>query len=184
VKYAEPVSSALLSRDGTSGLGLLAVTMRRRGPSTILLVPVIFCVLTDRPQKVHWLSPPEKRWFEQRAACEQGRLLRVGNRISVRHLRTLVTVCLAIGTSGIGTLVFLPLIMLSMRVFVSNSCSSGGSFALALPLGAAIWMYRSSNREGVVAAACCGIAAGLFGTADFLPSRWMILWQTLRQRNL
>jgi len=89
----------------------------------------------------------------------------------------LAAVYLGIGTSGIGAVFFLPLMIRAMGFSILRTgfvaAVPGLAAALALPLWG-IWTDRSHSRERVVAAACCAITIGLLGTAALLPSHWAL----------
>jgi ACS family tartrate transporter-like MFS transporter len=98
----------------------------------------------------------------------------------IRNARVwaLAMVYLCIGTSGIGAVFFLPLMIKSMGFSVRTTGLLAGlpgiAAALALPLWG-IWRDRSGRGELVVGFACCAIALGLSGAAVLMPSPWALL---------
>jgi MFS family permease len=179
-----PVSGILLSMDGQFGLSGWQWLFVVEALPTLLLVLAVFYFLTDKPADAHWLSAMEKEWLGERLLQEQRRIETAQNGSSVwRTLANgrvwmLAAFYLGIGTSGIGAILFLPLMIQSMGFSILNtglvSVLPGLAAALALPLWG-FWTDHSRNREVVVATACCAIAAGLLGTAALLPSPWAIV---------
>lgn len=149
----------------------------------LLVAPVVYLVLTDRPARANWLSPQEKEWLAATLEAERAPVeaKRAGGAIwpalASGRLWLLAAVYLAIGTSGIGAMLFLPLVIRSMGFSYLNT----GFLAAAPPLFAAlmlplwgVWTDRSRNPQAIVAAACCAIALGLAGAGALMPSAWAI----------
>lgn len=179
-----PISSALLSCDGLIGFAGWQWLLIIEALPTILLAPLVFCTLRDRPADALWLSPEEKEWLVRRLGSEQRHLEGLQGGSSVwrtfanRRVWVLATVYLAAGTSGIGTVFFLPLLVRSTGFSISDTgfvvAVPGIAAALMLPLWG-VWTDRSRSREAVAAASCCAIAVGLLGAATLLPSPWAIV---------
>ena len=95
-----------------------------------------------------------------------------------RRVWLLTAVNLGVGTSGIGAVIFLPLVIQSMGFSIGDT---GLLAALPSAVAAALlpvwgyWTDRSRTREYVVAAACACIAGGLLGAAWLLPSAWALV---------
>lgn len=180
-----PVSSALLSScDGLLGLAGWQWLFIIEALPTLLLAPLVFWTLRDRPADASWLSAEEKRWLVGRLAAEQRQIdgLQGGDSVwqslANRRVWLLAAVYLGAGTCGIATAFFLPLMVRSMGFSIADTglvvALPGIASALLIPLWG-VWADRSSSRETVAATACCAMAAGLLGAAFLLPSAWAIV---------
>jgi ACS family tartrate transporter-like MFS transporter len=178
-----PAASALLSVDGWLGLkGWQWIFIVESAPS-IVLAFAVFRWLTDEPANARWLSAEQFGWLTGQLALESsvsatGRSAgRARHVFGSRPLWILAGVNVALSTSGIGAIFFLPLIVRSIGYSVLTAgwivALPGLAAALALPLWG-IWSDRSRHRERVVAAACVAIGTGLLATGIVLPSNWAI----------
>lgn len=179
-----PLSSALLSWDGWLELNGWQWLFIVESLPALPLAVAVFWLLTDRPAQANWLAPEEKAWLADRLAREQPRVEAAAEKISIwrtlanKKLWMLGTVYLTIGTGGVGIVFFLPLIIESMGFSVWTT-----GFVAALPAIAAavslplwgIWTDYTSNREAVLATACCMSGLGLLATAALLPSAWAMV---------
>lgn len=178
-----PIAGAVLSADGAFGLaGWQWLFIVEALPATALGVAV-FVWLPDKPSVATWLSPAEKiRLKEQlereKPRVEQGNKGPAGNWLAQGPVWTLALIHLAIGTSGIGTLFFLPMMIQSMGFSIGNTGLLAAlpaiAAALALPVWG-IWVDRSPSREAIVAAGCFALGGGLLAAALLLPSAWALL---------
>jgi ACS family tartrate transporter-like MFS transporter len=179
-----PLSSALLSWDGLLGLAGWQWMFIIESLPTLVLALAVFCFLADKPADAHWLSSAEKLWLEQKLASERRSI--VGSRsggsvwqaLANKRVWLLAAVYLGIGTSGVGAIIFLPLIIRSIGFSVWNTgfvaALPAAVAAVALPLWG-VWTDRSGSPEVVLVVACCAIAGGLLGAAALLPSAWAIV---------
>lgn len=179
-----PLSGYLLTLDGMQGLaGWQWLFLIEAAPSLVVAL-IALRFLTDGPEQAAWLPADEKAWLRARLAQERLAIAAGGGRESVGHaLRDrrvwrLGFVNLAVGTAGIGSLFFTPLIIRSMGfsdvgtgLMVSLPGLLGG---LSLPLWG-WWTDRARSREWVVASACVMLAVGLALEAVMLPSAWALL---------
>lgn len=180
---AGPVSSVLLSFDGSLGLAGWQWLFVLEALFTFLLVPLVFLRMTARPSEAHWLAAAQKEWLEARLALEsRSEQLRTGlcgwRTLASGRVWALALVYLCIGTSGIGLVFFLPLTIKSIGFSVWNTgflaAVPPAVAALTLPLWG-IWTDRARSREAVVAVCCSAIVAGLLGAAASLPSAWALV---------
>lgn len=180
-----PVSSALLSWDGLLGLAGWQWLFIAESFPGILLGLAIFWFMTDAPADARWLTETQRAWLEGKLAQERQHVdtahstkAPIWRTLTDRRVWTLAVVYLGIGTSGIGAIFFLPLMIQSMGFSIWNTGLAAAVPAtvagLSLPLWG-IWTDRSQRRETVVAAGCCTIACGLSGAAALLPSPWALL---------
>ena len=65
-----PISSALLLLDGMAGLHGWQWLFVVEGIPALLLAPVVWRRLDDRPETAAWLSPPERAWLTDTLAAE------------------------------------------------------------------------------------------------------------------
>jgi MFS transporter, ACS family, tartrate transporter len=179
-----PLSSAALSLQGRLGLAGWQWLFIVEAVPTLILAVIVFVVMTDRPADATWLSPQDKQVLQQRlnvehSAAPNARLVTSGESV-FRDGRVwrLAFVYLAIGTSGIGAVFFLPLMIRTMGFSPFDTglmaAIPGIAAGAALPLWG-LWTDRSRRREWVVAAAGGAIAAGLLGAALLFPSRWALV---------
>ena len=186
-----PLSGALLSWDALNGLAGLAAWQWMfiiENIPTLLLAPLVFIVLTDRPEVARWLAPAEKEWLVGRLAAEQKSIQGSQSGHAVWHafangrVWLLAAVYLGMGTCGIGLKIFLPLIIRSMGFSIWDTgliiAVPAIAGALALPLWG-LWADRTRSRETVVAAACWMMAAGQLAGAALLPSPWALVGVSL-----
>lgn len=181
-----PLSSALLSLDGHGGLAGWQWLFLLEALPTLVLAAIVFAVLPDRPANARWLSDLERTSLMTRLAAERacietgdaghhGPLSRV---IFQPRVLRLALVYLSIGTSGIGAVFFLPLMIRSMGYSVLNTglvaALPGIAAAIALPFWG-WWTDRARNPSAVVATACGAIALGLAGSALLMPSPFALL---------
>jgi len=178
-----PLSSVLLAADGRLGLAGWQWLFIVEALPTLVLAAVVFAALADQPSEARWLSAEQAQWLNRRLAAQQlsvpasagpGAGWRV---LADKRVWMLAAIATGIGTSGIGTLIFLPLIIHSMGFSVWSTgfvaAAPAAVAAAALPLWG-VWADRVRSREWVVAAGCGLIACGLLGTAVLLPSAWAI----------
>jgi len=179
-----PASSALQSLNGAWGLAGWQWLFVVEALPTVFLAVAIYVLLVDRPSSAHWLSATEKQMLGDMLSSEHAGILSSKTAVSpwqgIRNARVwaLAMVYLCIGTSGIGAVFFLPLMIKSMGFSVRTTGLLAGlpgiAAALALPLWG-IWRDRSGRGELVVGFACCAIALGLSGAAVLMPSPWALL---------
>jgi ACS family tartrate transporter-like MFS transporter len=178
-----PLSSAVLSLDGFLGFAGWRWLFIVEAFPTLLLAVLVFWAMPDNPVDASWLSPTEKRRLGERLMGERRDVEGLLGEVSVwrtlmsTRVWVLAAVYLGVGTSGIGAVFFLPLMIRSMGFSILSTgfvaAAPGLAAALALPLWG-IWTDRSRRRESVVAAACCAMSIGLLGTAVLLPSPWAL----------
>lgn len=65
-----PISSALLLLDGVAGLHGWQWLFVVEGVPAVLLAPVVWRRLDERPEDAHWLSPAERTWLIETLAAE------------------------------------------------------------------------------------------------------------------
>lgn len=183
-----PISSALLSCDGLWGLAGWKWLFLCEGLPTVVLAVVVFRVLPDGPSDAGWLSSGEKaHLWEWLAADVQSGGSTAGYVIGWRavvsqRVMMLAAAYLGIATSGVGALIFFPLMIRSMGFSVRHT----GVVAAVPALVAAcmqpiwgLWTDRSVRRESVVVATCLALGVGLCGTAALLPSPWALVSLTV-----
>jgi ACS family tartrate transporter-like MFS transporter len=181
---AGPISSVLLSCDGRLGLAGWQWLFVVEALPTLFLAIALFGWLGDTPEKVGWLTPVEKEWIAGRLARDrseakgptsEGSFLRA---FASGRLWLLAVVCLGIGTCGLGTVSFLPLIIRSLGFSVWNTgfvaVLPAAATALCLPLWGA-WTDRSKRADFVVAAGCASMVLGTICTAVVMPSPWALV---------
>ena len=179
-----PLSAALLSWDGLAGLAGWKWLFIVEGLPCVLLAYLVFRFLTDRPAQARWLAPHEKQWLENRLAAEAKTAaaftpgVTLWKALANKRLWVLAVVYLGLGTSAVGTLIFLPLIIRSMGYSIWGtgfiSALPAVATAVTLPLWGR-WTDRSRNRDYVVLIALCTVAAGSLGAAVLLPSSWALI---------
>jgi MFS transporter, ACS family, tartrate transporter len=179
-----PLSAALLSWGGLAGLAGWKWLFIVEGLPCVLLAYLVFRFLTDRPAQARWLAPHEKQWLENRLAAEAKTAaaltpgVTLWKALAKKRLWILAVVYLGLGTSAVGTLIFLPLIIRSMGYSIWGtgfiSAVPAVVTAVALPFWGR-WTDRSRNRDYVVTTALCTVAAGSFGAAVLLPSSWALV---------
>lgn len=185
LSIAAPISSWLLTWDGLLGLAGWQWLFIIEALPTVALAAVVWYALTDRPADATWLSPEARGWLADRLATERAQIDTSAHGVSAvrqilvnRRVWLLTAVNLGVGTSGIGAVIFLPLVIQSMGFSIG---STGLLAALPSAVAAALlpvwgyWTDRSRTREYVVAAACACIAGGLLGAAWLLPSAWALV---------
>lgn len=180
-----PLSGLLLTLDGALGLAGWQWLFLVEAAPTLIVALFVFRLLTDVPATASWLPADERSWLAGRLADERSTIEATsGGRVSIRHALAdrrvwlLGFVNLAVGTAGIGSLFFTPLIVQSMGfsdvgtgLMVALPGLIGG---ITLPLWG-WWTDRARTRERVVAAACLMLALGLAAEAALLPSAWAII---------
>jgi MFS transporter, ACS family, tartrate transporter len=184
LSIAAPISSWLLGWDGVLGLAGWQWLFIVEALPTVLLAALVWYALTDQPADANWLAPTAKDWLVKRLAAERAQIktptrgmAAVRQVLANKRVWLLTVVNLGVGTSGIGAVIFLPLVIQSMGFSIS---STGLLAALPSAVAAALlpvwgyWTDRARNRESVVAAACACIAGGLLGAAWLLPSAWAL----------
>jgi len=181
-----PVSSVLLSWDGFLGLDGWQWLFIVEAMPTFFLAALVFFVLADSPAHAAWLSRPERQWLELKLKTERKRIRErqaaphngVLGTFLDKRVWILAAVNVGIGTSGIGAIIFLPLVIKSMgySAWESGLISAIPSGAAAILLPAwGVWSDRARHRESVVIAACAMVFVGLLGTALLLPSSWALV---------
>lgn len=177
-----PLSSVLLAADGRLGLAGWQWLFIVEALPTLALAALVLQLLPETPAHVRWLSDQQKRWLTASLAAERpGAELQHGQDVwqtfRDRRVWLLAAFCAGLGTSGIGAIIFLPLIVRSMgfSVWATGFVSSvpAAAAAAVMPLFG-LWADRSHSRARVVAAGCGIIACGLLGAAVLLPSPWAI----------
>lgn len=178
-----PLSSVLLAADGRLGLTGWQWLFIIEALPTLLLAALVFGALADQPADAQWLSAEQKQWLTGRLAIQSPPAPAPAGRnegwraFADARVWMLAAISAGLGTSGIGTLIFLPLIIHSMGFSVWSTgfvaAVPAAVAAAALPLWG-VWADRVRNRGWVVAAGCGAIACGLLGTAMLLPSPWAI----------
>lgn len=174
-----PAASALFTLNGVYGLaGWQWLFLVEALPTLGLALAVLF-LLTDKPADARWLSQPQKDWLVARLRIPTATHQAESSLSAFTNPRmwTLAAANLTLSTSGIGAVIFLPLIVKSIGFSVSTTgwivALPGVMAGLTLPLWG-WWADRARSRELVVAVACCTIAVGLAGAALLLPSYWAI----------
>ena len=173
-----PLSTGLLTATPIFGLqGWQSLFIIEALP-TALLAPLLLLLLTDRPTDAKWLGPEEQAWLTDRLATEavpmqaNGRAQAWWQALRDGRVWLLAAVYLGIGTSGVGLVFFLPLMIRAIGFSVSATgwvaAIPAIVGALALPLWG-FWADRSPNRVRVIAASCVTIAVGATLTAISLP---------------
>lgn len=179
-----PVSSGLLvSLNGAAGLkGWQWLLFVESLPAFVWAVAMLLA-LTDNPAQAPWLSAAQRSWLTERLQAEEppaGSAFGANARgaFASSRLWALAAIAAALGTSAIGILSFLPLIIRSMGFSVGATgwVTAVPSIvaAVLLPIWG-IWADRARSREAVVAVACGTMAAGLLVTAILLPSPWALI---------
>jgi len=180
-----PLSSGLLvSLGGIAGLkGWQWLLLLEALPSVVWAV-VMAGALSDSPAKAGWLSAAQISWLTERLRADEqqgGATLRpssVRQAFGSPRVWALAIISAGLGTSAIGTLIFLPLIIRSMGFSIG---ATGLVLALPSVVGAVLlplwglWADRSRSCEFVVAVGCGAMAAGLLVTAVLLPSPWALI---------
>ena len=183
-----PLSSMLLSWDGVFGLAGWQWLFIVEALPTILLAVIVFCVCSDRPADAYWLEPAERDWLCERLATEQRQIKSLPYQAkpwsAFVHPRVLLLtfVYLALGTSGIGAVYFLPLIIHSMGFSITHTglvaAAPAVAAAVAMPLWG-VWTDRTHNRSAVVAVASCTVVLGLLSSGVLFPAPSAILGLSL-----
>ena len=180
-----PLSSGLLvSLSGIAGLKGWQWLLLLEALPAVAWAVVMAGALSDTPVKAAWLSAAQVNWLTERLRADElqgGATLRPGSvQQAFASLRVwaLAIISADLGTSAIGTLIFLPLIIRSMGFSIG---ATGVVLALPSVVGAVLlplwglWADRSRNCELVVAVGCGAMAAGLLATAILLPSPWALI---------
>ena len=104
-----PISSLLLTFDGSAGLHGWQWLLILEGLPATLLGLVCFFTLTDKPEQAKWLSPEERSWLAEVLAAErQAIAARHSSRLKDAFINWRVLVCAAvnfcaiIGSVGLG----------------------------------------------------------------------------------
>jgi MFS transporter, ACS family, tartrate transporter len=180
-----PLSSGLLvSLNGIAGLKGWQWLLLLEALPAVAWAVVMAGALSDTPAKAAWLSPEQMSWLTERLRGDEqqgGATLRPSSArraFATPRVWALAAIGAGLGTSAIGTLIFLPLIIRSMgfSIGATGLVSAVPSVvgALLLPLWG-LWADRSRSRELVVAVGCGAMAAGLLVTAILLPSPWALI---------
>jgi MFS family permease len=182
---AGAVSSLLLTVDGFWGLAGWQWIFLGEGLPSLLVVGFVFGRLPDTMADAPWLTSEEvgllgTATHEDEAPGRASAAGGAGIRQALANGRIwlLVAVSAGLGTSGIGTIVFLPLIVKSMGFSIPATglvaALPAAAAAAALPLWG-LWVDKTRQREVIVASGCGLIAVGLLGAALLLPSAWAIV---------
>ena len=179
-----PLSSLLLSWDGFLGLAGWKWLFLGEGLPSAALAVLVFRFLADSPSTAPWLSAVEKKRLTDELAEEATRIegsqpsRSVWRTLSSPKVLVLALVYHGIAMSGAGALIFLPLVIRSMgfsvRVTGLVAALPALAAAICMPLWGR-WADRTRRREWVVAVTCFAIAAGLWGSAELLPSPIAVL---------
>jgi ACS family tartrate transporter-like MFS transporter len=179
-----PASSAVLSLDGHLAMAGWEWLFIIEALPTVLLAVLVYFVLPDHPAQARWLSVEERQAIDARLSIERLEVERLHTGASPWRtllrppVLALAAVYLGIGTSGIGAVFFLPLMIRSMGFSVWNTgliaALPGMAATVALPFWG-WWTDRSRKRAAVVATGCGAIAGGLACTAALLPSPWALI---------
>jgi ACS family tartrate transporter-like MFS transporter len=173
-----PVSSLIFTVGNAGGLAAWQWLFILEALPTVLLAGVVLACLPSKPAAVAWLTPAEKQRLHAHLATEAA-AIKLGKDGSpagaLRNGRVwqLAAVNLLIGTSAIGAIFFLPLIVRStgFSVVTTGFVAAIPSIAAAIALPAwGYWVDRTRRREGVVAVSVGMLIIGLIGTAACLPS--------------
>lgn len=168
-----PVSGLLLGMNGILGLHGWQWLFLIEALPAVLLAPVVFLVLTDKPSDSTWLAPDEQAWLERAVLTEPPVTRHAGGAGMLRIVSdpTILLLGLAwFGFTGInyGLSFFLPQII---AAFGTSHLATG--FLSAIPFAVAgiamvLWGARSdrkAERRLHICAPVCVAIVGLAGTA-------------------
>jgi MFS transporter, ACS family, tartrate transporter len=192
-----PISEALLSLDGVGGLqGWQWLFLVEGLPAVILGIVALF-YLTDRPEKAHWLSAPDREWLSKEMARERA------DSAARRHVSfaaalkdpKMLVLCLFYflnNTATYGVFLFLPKILREASGYSGWKLIGLNTPIFAVAMVGMVLIGRHSDRTGErkkhVAVCALLAAAGLMLAAAFQRSVPLIvlsfILSQLGQRSL
>jgi ACS family tartrate transporter-like MFS transporter len=180
---AAMISGAILQLDGAGGLAGWQWVFLLESIPAVVLAPVVFAVMTDRPPMATWLTRDERAWLEERLAREQRTVealhtpLTLRQALTNRRLLGLSMIYLTIVTATYGITFFLPLIV---KAHGLSNVSTGFVTAIPYSIGAfgmVLWAYSSDRRHERrwhIVSASAVAAAGLVAVGATSNLYWAI----------
>ena len=178
-----PISTALLSLNGTFGLAGWQIMYIAEGVPTIILGLITFFVLTDKPEQAKFLTEQEKSWLVAKLAAERRAKEAVKKFSFFEGFYNPKVLLLSLNYFGIvvaslGILFFVPQMIKSIGV--TNNMTVG--WLTMIPyffgfLGLVGWGYlsdRMGERGWNLLGACVVSTIGLVITGATVGSWWSI----------
>jgi ACS family tartrate transporter-like MFS transporter len=178
-----PISTALLSLNGTFGLAGWQIMYIAEGVPTVILGLITFFVLTDKPEQAKFLTEQEKSWLVAKLAAERSAKEAVKKFSFFEGFYNPKVLLLSLNYFGIvvaslGILFFVPQMIKSIGV--TNNMTVG--WLTMIPyffgfLGLVGWGYlsdRMGERRWNLLGACVVSTIGLAITGATVGSWWSI----------
>jgi MFS transporter, ACS family, tartrate transporter len=188
VAVGAPVSTALLSLNGTFGLSGWQHMFIFEAVPTILIGFVVLIALTDKPAQAKWLTDAERTWLvdtleQERISKDAVKKFSMWQAMFDWRVLLLSLNYLGIVTASLGQLIFIPQIIKSLGV-TSNMTVGwltmipyiAATFAL---LGMAWLSDRLNERRWCLFATCVLATAGLLIAAVGMGTWWALVGMTI-----
>lgn len=183
VALGAPISTAILSLDGTLGIrGWQWIYILEAVP-TVLIGFFVLMAMNDRPEKAKWLTRPERDWLTTTLARER-RAVKSGGTFSVLRGMTNAKVLLlsvnylGIVTASLGLLLFAPQIIKSLGSTTTMGIGYATSFAYicgAVSMMVFGWLSdRLGDRRWLLFLTCMMATAGLVISGATMGTWWSL----------
>jgi MFS transporter, ACS family, tartrate transporter len=183
-----PISTGLLSLDGTFGLKGWQIMYIAEAIPTIILGFATLFVMTDKPQQASFLTNEEKTWLSNRLTSERAAKEAVRTFGMLEGLYNPKVLLLALNyfgivTASLGMLFFIPQIIKSLGTF-SNMTVGWLTMIPYLCGGASLVLWgrlsdRMNERRWNLLAACCLSTAGLVLAGLSMGSWWALVGMSI-----
>ncbi len=183
VALGAPISTAILSLDGTLGIrGWQWIYILEAVP-TVLIGFFVLMAMNDRPEKAKWLTRPERDWLtttlaRERRAVESGGTFSVLRGMTNAKVLLLSVNYLGIVTASLGLLLFAPQIIKSLGS--TTTMGIGYATSLAYICGAVSMMVfgwlsdRLGDRRWLLFLTCMMATAGLVISGATMGTWWSL----------
>lgn len=167
-----PLSAAILTLDGRLGLQGWQWMFVLKALPAVLLAPVLFRLLPDRPEEAAWLPPRERAWLVARLATERDQRLAGGASeralagLARREPWLLGLLYFFLGVGFFGITFWLPQLVGQLSGLGDAATAVASAVPFAIAAAAMLLVARWSDRTGrrrVFLVAGTLVAAGGFG---------------------
>ena len=183
-----PVSTALLSLDGTFGLRGWQIMYIAEAVPTVIMGFITLAVLTDRPEQATFLTAAEKQWLSNKLASEQAakeavKKFSIWQGMFNTRVLLLSLNYFGIVTASLGMLFFIPQIIKSPGV--TNNMNVGWLTMIPYIFGAismVVWgriSDRMQERRWNLLTACIVSTLGLVIAGMTMGTWWAMVGMTI-----